>query len=124
MMLLAGGNWASEHQHGGQVVPSLILSQLGHGLNSKGRKGGDRDKEGEELYPMFWVPSACVAVWKELDQHTFFVGQARFPPDIIAPKMANSNSREDNEIIIGCTSTVHIILAAIFQWYNGTVSQM
>jgi hypothetical protein len=29
---------------------------------------------------MFLGPQCmCVAVWKELDQHTFFIGQAQFP---------------------------------------------
>jgi hypothetical protein len=70
---------------------------LGHGLNSKGGKDHGRDKEGEELYPMFLDPQCMrVAVWK-----LFFIGQAQFPPDIIAPQMANSTTREDNEIITG-----------------------
>lgn len=67
---------------------------MGHGLNSRGDHG--RDKEGEELYPMFLGPQCMrVAVWN------FFIVQAQFPPDIIAPQMANSTTREDNEIITG-----------------------
>jgi hypothetical protein len=58
---------------------SNSITQLGHGLTSKARKGCDEDKEGEYLYPMFLGPHSPVrvwAVWEEQDEHIFFVGRA------------------------------------------------
>lgn len=60
MVLLA----VEEASAGGQVAPqSIILSQLGPWIKFQGGHG--RDKEGEELYPMFLGPQCMrVAVWK------------------------------------------------------------
>jgi len=67
----------------GQVAPSLILSQRGHGLNSKGRKGGDSDKEGEELYPMFLSPQCMCGCMEGTGSAYFFLLDKQDFPQIL-----------------------------------------
>ena len=70
----------------GQVAPSLILSQRGHGLNSKGRKGGDSDKEGEELYPMFLSPQCMCGCMEGTGSAYFFCWTSTIFPRYYSPK--------------------------------------
>lgn len=94
MVLLA----VEEASAGGQVAPqSIILSQLGPWIKFQRRERSWQGQRGwGTLSYVFGSPvHACGCM------ETFFIGQAQFPPDIIAPQMANSTTREDNEIITG-----------------------
>jgi hypothetical protein len=85
-----------EASAGGQVAPqSIILSQLRPWIKFQGGIMAGT-KRVRNFILCFWVPSACVWLYGN-----FFIVQAQFPPDIIAPQMANSTTREDNEIITG-----------------------